>query len=462
LTAGLTNVFFTGSAPFTDSSLFCQASDATVYYLPGTTGWGATFGGCPTALWNPQSEFNYTISNGAITITGYTGPGGAVAIPSAINGLPVTGIGVGAFYWSTNLTSVTIPNGVTTIGHHAFYYCTSLTGFTNPSSLTSIGEFAFANCFTLASVSPFPASVTNIGIGSFAACPVAAFSIDPANASYFTEGGVLFQNNPVVLVQYPDGQPPGAYAIPDGVTEIGGFSFEGSGVAQLTVPASVSSIADAAFAYACLLTNLLCLGNAPVAATDTFSSNNCTDHALPTVYHLAGTAGWGPTFGGAPAIPLEPSAATATASVVNGFVVGATIADRGLGYTNTPTVRIIGGGGSGAQAVAVVSNAVVVAVNVTAAGSGYTSTPIIIIEPPFIPQPTMAISALLFGPLVTPVMQLNLANPSPYDNYQVQFSPAAGGTWTNLGAPFTPTATTSTQYANAIGGTGFFRVKYVP
>ena len=39
------------------------------------------------------TEFNYTTNNGTITITGYTGPGGAVTIPSTINGLPVTSIG---------------------------------------------------------------------------------------------------------------------------------------------------------------------------------------------------------------------------------------------------------------------------------------------------------------------------------------------------------------------------------
>ena len=27
---------------------------ATVYYLPGTTGWGVPFGGRPTVRWNPQ------------------------------------------------------------------------------------------------------------------------------------------------------------------------------------------------------------------------------------------------------------------------------------------------------------------------------------------------------------------------------------------------------------------------
>ena len=28
----------------------------TVYFLPGTTGWGTTFGGQPTMLWNPQAQ----------------------------------------------------------------------------------------------------------------------------------------------------------------------------------------------------------------------------------------------------------------------------------------------------------------------------------------------------------------------------------------------------------------------
>jgi len=27
-----------------------------VYYLPGTTGWGPTFAGRPTALWKPQAQ----------------------------------------------------------------------------------------------------------------------------------------------------------------------------------------------------------------------------------------------------------------------------------------------------------------------------------------------------------------------------------------------------------------------
>ena len=44
-----------------------------------------------------QAQFNYKTSHGAITITKYTGTGGAVTIPSTINNLPVTAIGTNAF-----------------------------------------------------------------------------------------------------------------------------------------------------------------------------------------------------------------------------------------------------------------------------------------------------------------------------------------------------------------------------
>ena len=54
-----------------------------------------------------------------------------------------------------------------------------------------------------------------------------------------------------------------------------------------------------------------------------------------------------------------PHRTTATAVVVNGFVVDATIADSGCGYTNAPLVLIQGGGGSGATATAVITNGVV-------------------------------------------------------------------------------------------------------
>src|ERR1035438_9088035 len=99
-----------------------------------------------------QAQFTYTTNNGAITITGYTGPGGAVIIPDKTDGLPVTSIGNKAFGESTNLTSITIPSSVTSIGPGAFYYCTSLSNVTLPTGVTSIGQDAFCYCWSLISV----------------------------------------------------------------------------------------------------------------------------------------------------------------------------------------------------------------------------------------------------------------------------------------------------------------------
>ncbi|HZR18432.1 MAG TPA: leucine-rich repeat protein [Verrucomicrobiae bacterium] len=52
----LQGVYFTGNAPEVATNSFSRVTNATVYYLPGTTGWGATFGGLPTAIWQQQMQ----------------------------------------------------------------------------------------------------------------------------------------------------------------------------------------------------------------------------------------------------------------------------------------------------------------------------------------------------------------------------------------------------------------------
>jgi hypothetical protein len=116
-----------------------------------------------------QAQWNYTTVGGAITITGYTGPGGAVSIPDTIESLPVTSIGSCAFYNCTSLTSVTIPNSVTRVGDWAFTDCTGLTNVTIGNSTTSIGTSAFQACTSLTSVT-IPSSVAGIGLNAFQNC----------------------------------------------------------------------------------------------------------------------------------------------------------------------------------------------------------------------------------------------------------------------------------------------------
>ena len=56
-----------------------------------------------------NAQFTYTTNaDHTLTITGYTGSGGVVNIPSTINGLPVSSIGCRAFFYCFSLSSVTI------------------------------------------------------------------------------------------------------------------------------------------------------------------------------------------------------------------------------------------------------------------------------------------------------------------------------------------------------------------
>ena len=92
-----------------------------------------------------EGDFTYRDSGASITIVEYTGSGGAVAIPDAILGKPVTSIGDTAFSW-TGVTSITIGNSVTSIEGYAFEGCTGLTSVTIGNSVTNIGDGAFQDC----------------------------------------------------------------------------------------------------------------------------------------------------------------------------------------------------------------------------------------------------------------------------------------------------------------------------
>jgi hypothetical protein len=222
-----------------------------------------------------QAQFTYTTNDGAITITGYTGSGGVVTIPSTTNGLPVTGIGDWAFESCTNVVGVAAPNSITNMGTGAFWGCTSLTGATVGNSLTSIGDFAFADCFNLAGIT-IPNSITSIGFGAFDFC---------ASLTNVT--------------------------IPSSVASIGGDAFNGcTGLTNLTIPSSVTSIGGDAFFGCASLTSVFFKGNAPSVQGATVFAE--ADNAV--VYYLPGTTNWGITFGGAPALLWNPQAEANPAS----------------------------------------------------------------------------------------------------------------------------------------------------
>ena len=145
-----------------------------------------------------------TNADGTLTITAYTGPGGAVAIPPGINGRTVTGIGEEPYGW-------------------AFWRCTSLTSVSIGTNITNINEVAFLECPNLT-----------------------AFTVDPNNPAYSSANGVLFDKAQTTLLKYPNALG-ASYAVPDNVTGIGVYAFLDCNLTNVTIGASVTSIGAAAF-----------------------------------------------------------------------------------------------------------------------------------------------------------------------------------------------------------------------
>lgn len=112
---------------------------------------------------------NYELVNGSAVITSYIGEGGAVSIPSSINGKKVTAIGENAFFQCDTITEVEIPDTVTVISDNAFMECSAMKKVIIPASVTEIGVCAFSGCSSLVTVK-LPDSVKIVREAAFTDC----------------------------------------------------------------------------------------------------------------------------------------------------------------------------------------------------------------------------------------------------------------------------------------------------
>ena len=216
-----------------------------------------------------QSENDFEIrqnAQGGITITGYTGNIRQVVIPATISGLRVTEIAANAFSRS-NLTAITIPNGVTAIGDFAFVdsnygFHRTVNSFQEliiPDSVARIGNFAFAYC-----------GIQNINLG---------------NGLQYIGGGAFNGNAIEDLV------------IPDSVTEIFGNilnsgTFANCGIKTLKLGARLAIIGEKAFADN-MITELTFPASLKTIGGEAFSRNKLTTLVIPNGVRYIAQDSWG-------------------------------------------------------------------------------------------------------------------------------------------------------------------------
>jgi hypothetical protein len=93
--------------------------------------------------------------------------------------------------------------------------------------------------------------------------------------------------------------------------------------------------------------------------------------------------------------------------VTSNKVQGVLITNSGLGYTVTPSISFIGGGGSGTTATVEIANGIVGIISVTNGGSGYVLSPTVTVSSPGIGTTAIAVSNINSSGVVTSIAMID-------------------------------------------------------
>ncbi len=203
-------------------------------------------------------ENGFVIEDDGVTLSGYTGVGGTVTIPSGITTIAsgvfadnssvtsvsmpdtVTSIGTGVFSGCTSMSSITLSGNLSSIPDSTFYNCTSLSSVSLPN-VTSIGSNAFYGCASLSSIT-IPSTVTSIGSGTFDECPsMSSITVSGGNSSYTSYDGCLYNVSGSNLIRCPEGK--SSLNLSSSCTTISADALKNcSYIDSVTIPATVTSI----------------------------------------------------------------------------------------------------------------------------------------------------------------------------------------------------------------------------
>lgn len=229
------------------------------------------------------------------TVVSYSGGGGAVVIPDAVD-LPIAGGGTASYTVTTvgtaafskaGLTSVTLPAGLRTIELAAFMN-NDLRSVSLPSGLVSIGDRAFAD--NALETLTLPEGVAALGEGTFQRNALTSVSLP---STIVTLPLSVFEDNSLTDIDIPagvaeiqdfafDNNALESVVLHEGLDAIGWGAFSGNRLTSLEIPASVTRIWSYAFQNNVALREVTFLGPAPVIEPTTreWSSTGSFDDAV--------------------------------------------------------------------------------------------------------------------------------------------------------------------------------------
>lgn len=252
--SNLTSINIPGSVASIRMSVFKDCSNLTSAGPIGG-GYNCEFGwteSIPVNAFNGSSLKSITIPDGVTSIGNYVFKGcnylTSITIPDSVTKIgdeaflgceelttagPIGGgydyefgwtdeIPYRAFEGLSNLTSVTIPDGVTTIGLGAFFECSALTNVTIPSSVTSFGNSAFGDCSNLTSAGPTDGGYS-YEFGWMEIIPAKAFMRCSGLINAIIPNGITSIEDSA----FSDCSSLTSITIPDTVTNIGAAAFHG-------------------------------------------------------------------------------------------------------------------------------------------------------------------------------------------------------------------------------------------
>ena len=149
----------------------------------------------------------------------------------------------GGGWFSSSVTSYTVPSFITEIGDYAFQKHESLRSITFHSGMKKIGNYAFYECLELSSINiPYGCQ---LGKGSFGACEFNLTSVTLGGGQTEIPDYCFFDSDALKSI-----------TLPEGIESIGAYAFNYSGITSMSLPSTVKSIGYNSFSFCPNLTNI--------------------------------------------------------------------------------------------------------------------------------------------------------------------------------------------------------------